>query len=67
MIYLHETKSAASYFGGRVTSWCHATDHDTAEHAGDVIFTIEANVEGKGQPWSGQDHSMAWTSGLLES
>jgi hypothetical protein len=67
MVYLHETKRETSYFGGRVASWRYATDDDTAEHSGDIIFTIQANADGKDQPWSGQVHSMAWTSGLVES
>ena len=67
MVYLHETKGEPSYFGGRVASWRYATDDDSVEHAGDIIFTIQTNADGKGQPWSGRIHSMAWTSGLVES
>ena len=66
MIYLHEKKNDPSYFGGRVLSWDITTEIVSPEHAGDIIFTIEATADGKGKKWSGQNHSMAWTSGLIE-
>lgn len=65
MIYLHETKTEPSYFGGRVLEWRPATEADTTDHAGDIIFTIEATLDAKGKSWRGQDHAMAWTSGLI--
>ncbi len=65
MIYFHEAKAEPSYFGGRVLAWRLATKDDTFEHAGDIIFTIEATRDAKGQRWIGQDHAMAWKSGLL--
>lgn len=61
-VYLHQTKSAASYFGGEVLSYRFAD----GEEAGRVILQVRSDEEGKGAVWRGRGHGMAWTSGLVE-
>jgi hypothetical protein len=66
MVYFHETKNSPSYFGGQVTSWRFAETEDHPDHIGDIILTFEATMDGKNAKWSGRDHTMAWTRGLID-
>ena len=61
-IYLHNTKGDVSAIGGKVF------DVELAEPASDkrYVISFEAKEGGKGQPWRGQEHAMAWWSGLVE-
>lgn len=65
MVFLHKTKQELSYFGGKVLSWRTASAEDHPDHVGDIIFTIESTLDGRGEKWSGKGHSMAWTSGVI--
>jgi hypothetical protein len=64
MLYLHQTKAERSYFGGRVESF-REVDVDAA-HKRRIVFRLRSMREAKGVPWSGPDHPMAWTSGVLD-
>jgi hypothetical protein len=66
MVYFHEAKKQPSYFGGQVSSWRVAEEEDHPDHIGDIILTFEATTDGKNAKWSGRDHGMAWTSGLVD-
>ena len=64
-IYLHETKTQPSEFGGKVVSvepgvWENAPDQDRVA----IIFQVAP--EAQGQAWRGSDYSMAYTSGLIQ-
>jgi hypothetical protein len=64
-IYLHETKTQASAFGGQIIAvepgvWEHAPDQDRWA----IIF--QSAREAQGQAWRGTDYSMAYTSGSVE-
>lgn len=61
-IYLHNTKGEASSIGGKVLKV------ELAEPSSDgrYVITFEAREGGKGQEWRGQDHGMAWWSGLVD-
>lgn len=64
MIYLHQTKSKLSYFGGRIVSF-HMIETDNA-HSQRIVFRFTFRPEGKGKVWRGTDHDRAWTSGVVE-
>jgi hypothetical protein len=63
MLFLHETKSRQSYFGGRVQA--HRVAGPGEEMPGRIVFTVESTIEGKGAPWAGASHAMAWSGGLV--
>jgi|TARA_B110000261_G_C12976291_1_gene314585 hypothetical protein len=65
MIFLHETKSDLSAFGGLVTE-VQETTFDDKSQKNRVEFIFEARKEGRGVAWGGASHSMAWTSGFLD-
>ena len=65
MIYLHETKSKGSYFGGKIDS-CYPTETDNS-HRLRIIFRFTFTPEGKGAKWCGTDHPRAWTGGVVEN
>lgn len=65
MIFLHETKSDLSAFGGTVID-VQNTIADDKSQENRVEFTFKATPEAKGVAWSGASHSMAWTSGILD-
>jgi len=60
-IFLHETKAEKSIIGGTVFS------AEPSPEEGRVIFTFESDSEGKNKKWSGPDHAMAWTSGIIDA
>ena len=64
MIYLHQTKAALSYFGGKITSY-RMTETDNL-HRRRIVFTFTSMPEAKGVKWRGTNHSRAWTSGVIE-
>ena len=63
-LYLHNTKSEPSYFGGTVLEWFRSKREDAAIEEG-LTFRIVSDREGKGVAWRGADHSMAWFSGVV--
>jgi hypothetical protein len=65
MVFLHETKSKPSYFGGRIDAF-REVDTDMP-HARRVIFRLTSLSEAKGVKWRGASHGMAWTSGVVET
>jgi hypothetical protein len=65
--YLHPvSKSAPSEFGGVVRAVEPAKRDGKAIEDG-YVLVIEARRQGKGQPWRGADHGMAWTGGIVEA
>ncbi len=64
MVYLHETKSERSYFGGRIETF-REVDTDMA-HARRIVFKFRSTADAKGVRWRGASHNMAWTSGVVE-
>jgi hypothetical protein len=65
--YLHPVaKSSPSEFGGVVEDVLPAKREGKARQDG-FILVIRARTEGRGQPWRGADHGMAWTSGIIEA
>ena len=64
MIFLHQAKAQTSYVGGRIESF-REIDTEMA-HSRRVVFKFTSLAEGKGVRWQGADHSMAWTSGVVE-
>jgi hypothetical protein len=64
MVFLHETKSQRSYFGGCIVSF-EKVDEPSLAREERVAFVFRNLEEGKGQVWRGQDHAMAWTSGVI--
>lgn len=57
-LYLHETKSRPSRFGGRVIA-VEEVECDGFARAKRVIFKILALPEARGVKWRGADHAMA--------
>lgn len=64
-LYLHEAKSALSYFGGMITDF-EQIRVDDAAHAERIVFILVSRLEGKGKKWRGQKHGMAWSGGLVD-
>ena len=64
MLYLHETKSKRSYFGGMVRGW--RISGLPGEPAGRIVLEVRSEAAAKGIPWQGADHSMAWSGGVLD-
>ena len=77
MIFLHDTKSERSKLGGHVvdvqsvkldeeTEFHKADPEDTSKRQTRVMFKFEITSEGREQRWRGKDHSMSWTSGIID-
>ncbi len=64
MLYLHETKADASYFGGQISAY-RVVETDRA-HSDRVIFTVRSMREAKEVRWSGIDHGRASNSGVID-
>lgn len=64
MIYLHETKSTPSYFGGEVLAYRLASADELMP--GRVVFRFRSLPEAKNVRWTGAKHGMAWSSGVLD-
>ena len=67
-IYLHETKTKPSFVGGVVVDVGSVilNEGTAVSRTERVKFIFQANIECKNQVWRGADHSMAWTSGIIE-
>ena len=65
---LHSTKSQPSHFGGTVLN---VRPIDGAEQGSRArcVLVIQSRADAKGVDWDnqGQHHSMAWTTGVMES
>ena len=77
MIFFHDAKSERSKLGGNVVDVQSVThDEETEFHKVNpedqnkkqsrVMFKFEITPEGREQIWRGMDHSMSWTSGIIE-
>jgi len=77
MIFFHDTKSDRSKLGGNVVdAQLVKLDEETEFHKVDpddknrrqsrVMFKFEITPEGQEQKWRGKDHSMSWTSGIID-
>lgn len=65
-LYLHETKSAPSYRGGKICGFKHEVRTDVArQHRIGLLF--RPRMEAVGAMWRGAAHDMAWSSGLVEA
>lgn len=64
-ILFHRTKADKSFFGGKITAYEEINREDLAREER-IKFTFTATLEAKNQPWRGTDHTMAWTSGIIE-
>ena len=65
-LYLHPRKADASEFGGTVEGFKLVRD-DTAARTLRIELLVRKQPQGTGQPWRGQAHGMAWTSGLVSA
>jgi hypothetical protein len=64
MIYLHKTKSAASYYGGRIQSFkTVATERAPRE---EIVFTFTFLETGRGASWRGTSRGNARSGGLVQ-
>ncbi|UTH43679.1 hypothetical protein [Loktanella salsilacus] len=59
-VYLHETKAKPSTIGGTVL------DVEPSLEESRVVFIFTSEIGGKSKKWSGKDHGMAWTSGIID-
>ncbi len=64
-VYLHQTKSQPSYFGGSVIG-----AERLPAGAGELdryALTVQSDLEGRGVHWDerGKSHGMAWSSGVV--
>ena len=77
MIFFHDTKSERSKLGGNVldvqpvrldeeTEFHKVDPDDTSKRQTRVMFKFEITPEGREQIWRGKDHSMSWTSGIID-
>ena len=77
MIFFHDTKSERSKLGGNVldvqpvrldeeTEFHKINLEDQNKKQSRVMFKFEITPEGREQRWRGKDHSMSWTSGILD-
>ena len=65
-IFLHEEKSKPSTVGGTVIEVFQVSldENDLAAKKDRIAFKFEPKLEMKGVKWRGDDHAMAWTSGI---
>ena len=77
MIFFHDTKSERSKLGGNVldvqavrldeeTEFHKVNPEDQNKKQSRVMFKFEITPEGREQRWRGKDHSMSWTSGIID-
>ncbi len=62
-LFLHETKSRPSYFGGTVLSW--RVTEANEPYPGRIVFEVCSTASGKGAKWKGAAHAMAWSGGIV--
>jgi hypothetical protein len=63
-IFFHTAKSEKSFFGGTISAFEELYRDDLVRKER-IRFTLTSTLESKNQPWRGMDHSMAWTSGII--
>lgn len=63
MLFLHETKSERSYYGGTVKSF--RKSGPESPHPGRMIFIFQPTADARGQRWRGQDDPMSWVGGVV--
>ena len=77
MIFFHDAKSERSKLGGNVvdvqsvrldeeTEFHKVNPEDQNKKQSRVMFKFEITPEGREQRWRGKDHSMSWTSGIID-
>lgn len=77
MIFFHDTKSERSKLGGNIldvqavrldeeTEFHKVNPEDQNKKQSRVMFKFEITPEGREQIWRGKDHSMSWTSGIID-
>lgn len=68
LLYLHETKSKPSTFGGRIVGYeqVRLGEFDSASRKDRIQFIFEPAMECKNAKWQGKTHQRQWTSGILE-
>lgn len=79
MIFFHLTKSDRSHLGGVVKDVLPVNLNDTSDYPfielnededpqrkDRVMFVFQVTQEGREQKWRGKDHSMSWTSGIID-
>lgn len=64
LIFLHESKTQTSYFGGLIYDW-EDTPDPTKPNEDRVSFKFLAVTDGRFVRWSGRDHVMAWQSDVV--
>ena len=64
-LYLHETKDSPAYFGGKVKFY-ELNEVPELARSERITFIFEYDEAARGKSWSGQGHSMAWSSGVVE-
>jgi hypothetical protein len=65
-LYLHERKSEASAFGGKILEF-EVVQREELAHAKRVVLRLEVHGDAKDQKWRGNTHNMAWTGGVVEA
>ena len=65
-VFLHEEKNKPSTIGGIVIDVFEVSldDNDPAAKKDRVAFKFEPKLEMKGAEWRGDNHDMAWNSGI---
>lgn len=65
-IFLHEEKGKSSTIGGVVTGVVEVSldETDPAARKDRIAFEFEPKLDMKGVKWRGDNHSMAWNSGI---
>ena len=66
MTFETDSKKSPSEFGGVVREVLPAKREGKAIEDG-YILVIEVRSEGRGQPWRGAAHGMAWTRGIIDA
>ena len=63
MLYLHQSKGARSYFGGRISSFREVETEPARKTRIVFGFTFDANA--RDVPWQGAKHAMSVKSGVV--
>lgn len=64
MLYLHEKKSEASYFGGIIESFRKAGTN--TPNPGRMILTFRPTKDMRGETWRGRNDPMVWIGGVID-
>ena len=66
-LYLHETKKSPSYYGGQISDF-KVENRSGVAHTARIGLIFKPDLRlCKGRIWRGQDHTRAWTGGLVEA